>query len=430
MPGRLKTWKEVARFFGANTRTVMRWEAERGLPIHRLPGAARSRIYAEVDELDAWLRANEGLAEAGAEPATVTPPPAAKPRRSRWLWIAGGVAVVALGTLGFTLAPPLFPHVPPPAARALYDRGEKAWRTRTPAGLNAAVDDFNQAIRLDPHYADAYVGLADVYNLMSEYTAMPAAQAFPLARTAAQTAIALDDRSGDAHAALAFALFYGFWETENADREFRRALSLEPRCATIHHWYGTYLHTRGRNGEALAQLDTALRIEPASQAIAADRAVLLLPLGRDAEAERILKGLAQADPAFRSPHTYLSQLYRSEGRDAEFLDEDSTSARLAGDLYGQNVDDAARAGLKAGGHDGMVRALLKSQLDLLQNGNGSAYRVAQLYAELHDLPPAVTYLRLAVQRNDELLMYLPLDTSLTALKGIDVYDDTLRKLGN
>ncbi len=78
----------------------------------------------------------------------------------------------------------------------------------------------------------------------------------------------------------------------------------------------------------------------------------------------------------------------------------------------------------------MVRALLKSQLDLLQNGNGSAYRVAQLYAELHDLPPAVTYLRLAVQRNDELLMYLPLDTSLTALKGIDVYDDTLRKLGN
>src|ERR1019366_4026317 len=142
-----------------------------------------------------------------------------------------------------------------PEAQDLYLKGRYYWDKRTPDDLNKAVDFFTQASIRDPNYAQAYVGLADCYNLLREYAAMTPEEAYPRALAAAKTAVELDDSSAEAHNSLAFVTFYWNWDVAGAEREFRRALELNPTYVVAHHWYATFLMTIGRLPEALEQID-------------------------------------------------------------------------------------------------------------------------------------------------------------------------------
>jgi DNA-binding winged helix-turn-helix (wHTH) protein len=135
-------------------------------------------------------------------------------------------------------------------AEEFYLQGRYYWEKRTPDSLNKAVDSFMQAIVHDPGYAPAYVGLADCYNLLREYTVMPASKAYPCVLAAAKKAVELDGRSSEAHASLAFVSFYGMWDAATADREFRQALELNPSNAIAHHWYATYFQCLRRYPES------------------------------------------------------------------------------------------------------------------------------------------------------------------------------------
>ena len=116
-----------------------------------------------------------------------------------------------------------------PEAEELYLKGRYFWNKRTPEDLNKALDLFTQAIVRDPGYAQAYVGLADCYNLLREYSVMPPNEAYPRALAAAKKAVELDDNSAEAHNSLAFATFYWTWDAATAEREFKRAIAVESR---------------------------------------------------------------------------------------------------------------------------------------------------------------------------------------------------------
>src|ERR1700733_15658247 len=198
-------------------------------------------------------------------------------------------------------------------ARDLYLQGRFYWNKRTPDDLHKAVDRFTQAIVHDPGYADAYVGLADCYNLLREYTAMPASDAFPRARAAASKAVELDPKSSQARASLAFAAFWGFWDADTSDREFRRAIELDPNNAMAHHWYATTLQELGRFRQALVEIDRAQALDPSSRAILADKAVILDELGQCKGSADLLQQMEKADPSFVSPHRYLKRLDLQNG---------------------------------------------------------------------------------------------------------------------
>src|SRR5260370_5761723 len=138
-----------------------------------------------------------------------------------------------------------------PEAYEAYLTGRYNWNKRSADGLKRAIDQFKLAIDKDPNYAQAYTGLADSYALSGdwEYGLLSPDEAFPKAKAAATKALALDDDLAEAHTSLAFVLDLYDWNWELAEKEYKRALALNPSYATAHHWYAWHLIVMGRNSE-------------------------------------------------------------------------------------------------------------------------------------------------------------------------------------
>ncbi len=437
---RLDSWKEIAAFFGRDERTVKRWEKERALPVYRVPGSARGGVFAYAEELAEWLKAPNHNLEVVDAPAAEIPPaegdsnlavpaevtplkfpadaPAAKlrivsppsrPSQARtFLWLVP-LLLIAGSFLALSLShrEPRFknalaaPHPPSAEAQDLYLKGRYHFEKRTPDDLNQAVDFFTQAIVHEPSYAAPYVGLADSYNLLREYSAMPAQEAYPRARAAASKAVELDPNSAEAHNSLAFASFWGFFDVATADREFKRAIELNPGFPRAHHWYATFLIQIGRPEEAVAEIERARQLDPSSTPILADKGCILTAAGKIEEARTLLTQLAASQPDFVPPHRYLAEdIYFPEGNYAGYFAEMGTVARLRHDASAQKNVAAEKAAYESGGQHGLFEQRLKTAQELFNRGPGSAFDVAAAYSSLGQDKDALKYLEIAYQRHD------------------------------
>ena len=148
-----------------------------------------------------------------------------------------------------------------PEAYQLYLKGRYYWGKRTSESLEKSKDYFDQAIQRDPNYAEAYVGLADYYNVVADYSPVPESEAGVGARAAAEKALAIDGSLAEAHTALAGA-HWSLLEFADAEREFQRALALNPNYANAQHWYGLFLSWDARHSEALSHLRRAVELDP------------------------------------------------------------------------------------------------------------------------------------------------------------------------
>lgn len=323
---------------------------------------------------------------------------------------------------------PVSRHAANPEAEQFYLRGRFYWQKRTADDLNKAVDAFTQAIVHDPAYAPAYVGLANCYNLLREYTKMPASEAYPRALAAARKAIELDDQSSDAHASLAFALFYGNWDALGAEREFRRAMELQPNNAVAHHWYATYLSTVGRHSEALGEIERAQALDPASKAILADKGDLLWIAGRRDEAMTLLKQLEASEPDFISPHRYLRGFYFAAGDYSDSLEEWKQEASLMHDAASLKLWETAKKGYVTRGFGGMLVNTLSEQKKLCASGTTSPYLVAGTSALLGNTQEALHYLKTAYDQHDEYMLGAPDDPTFKNLRDELAFRELVAKL--
>jgi DNA-binding winged helix-turn-helix (wHTH) protein/Tfp pilus assembly protein PilF len=301
-------------------------------------------------------------------------------------------------------------------AKDLYLQGRYYWNKRTPDDLHKAVDYFTQAIVHDPGYADAYVGLADCYNLLREYTAMPAGEAFPRARAAAAKAVELDPKSSQARASLAFAAFWGFWDADTSDREFRQAIELDPNNAIAHHWYAMTLQELGRFPQALVEINRAQALDPSSPAILADKAVILDELGQRKESADLLQQVEKADPGFVSPHRYLKRLDLQNGDYRGYLAEQRQEAVLTDDASALQIADASEKGFAAGGAEGMFEAQRREQQKLFDEGKLDAYALAEISAQVGDKADGLKYLKLAYDQHSQEMPRMGLDPAFKSLR--------------
>jgi tetratricopeptide (TPR) repeat protein len=454
---RLDSWKEIATFFGREERTVKRWEKERGLPVHRVPGPARSGVFAYTGELSEWLNLTTpessaqisligGNGSSGSEvgdpeltiservdePSVVPASPLLQVAR-----IFGLLVAVLLGTLilkhqvqpSANTARSNFPvaHRANPEAEDFYLKGRYFWNKRTPEDLNRAVDLFTQAIVRDPGYAQAYVGLADCYNLLREYSAMPPNEAYPRALAAAKEAVKLDDTSAEAHNSLAFATFYWDWDAATAEGEFKRAIALSPDYVAAHHWYATFLMATRRYPEAVIEIERARKLDPSSTPIIADKGFILYLAGQREAGLALLRQIEATEPSFLSPHVYLSEIYFFDKDYPDYFLESKKAAQLRHDAAAMAIANAAETGFAAGGVGQMRQSMLEVQKKFYVQGVLPAYPLAQTYSLLGDTQEALKYLREAYEKRDAAVVLMSGDRSFERLRGNPSFDDLLAR---
>ncbi len=314
-------------------------------------------------------------------------------------------------------------------AEDLYLKGRFYWNKRTPESLNLALESFNQAIAHDPNYSDAYVGLADCYNLLREFSAMPGNEAYFKAFAAAKKAVELDQQSSEAHASLAFVTFFGMWDSADAEKEFRLAIELDANNAKAHHWYATFLHALNRHQEALSEIGVARKLAPDSASILADQGELLWAAGNREQGLQLLKQLEMTEPDFLSPHRYLRFSYFDVGDYPKYIVELKKDALLTHDAAQSSVAEAAAEGFATGGEHGLFEAQLSKQRTLFKQGKLSPYYVAQTAARLDNEREALKYLTAGLQAHDEHMLNLNADQSFASVRTDPEFQQLLTRVG-
>jgi serine/threonine protein kinase/tetratricopeptide (TPR) repeat protein len=208
-----------------------------------------------------------------------------------------------------------------PDAYRLYHEARGLWYGRTPSGLRKSIDLFQQAITADPNYALAYAGLADTYNIAPGYGTISSKQGVMLADQAARQALELDDSLSEAHAARALALATA-WKWSEAEPEFLRAIELDPNNASAHYFYAlAYLAPENRLEDAQSQYRTALSLDPLSSIVNTNYGILLMETRQYPESLAQFQKVLERDPKFTPAHYRLSQLYATTGRFPEAVAE-------------------------------------------------------------------------------------------------------------
>jgi TolB-like protein/DNA-binding winged helix-turn-helix (wHTH) protein/Flp pilus assembly protein TadD len=203
----------------------------------------------------------------------------------------------------------------------LYLKGQYFWNKRTSDGFRQAADYFQQAIDKDPNFAQAWAGLADTYSLMSTWYSGPPNELMPKARAAALRALSLDEGLAEAHTSLALIEENYDYDWPGAEKEFRRAIQLNPQYATAHQWYAEFLSWQGRFDEAFAESGQARQLDPLSMIIATDHASILYYSRQYESAVEQCRSVLELDPAFDHAATSMIPSYLQLGRYDEALAE-------------------------------------------------------------------------------------------------------------
>jgi TolB-like protein/Tfp pilus assembly protein PilF len=190
----------------------------------------------------------------------------------------------------------------------LYLQGRHQWNRRTADGLEKAIDLFQRAVEADSGFALAWSGLADSYLISPDYRGSPKEEVYPKAKEAAMKALAADDSLAEAHTSLAQVLYYHDHDWDAAEREFQRALELNPRYATTHHWYGLFLmKARNRPDDCIAHFRQAELLDPLSRIIKSGLGTQLYEIGRFDEGIEKNREVIQLDPDFAGAHGNLAK---------------------------------------------------------------------------------------------------------------------------
>jgi TolB-like protein len=312
-----------------------------------------------------------------------------------------------------------------------YLKGRYFWNKRTGDGLKKAIEYFNLAIEKNPRYAEAYTGLGDAYALSGdwEYGILSPDDAFPKAKAAVTKALARDDNLAEAHTSLAFILDLYDWDWESAEKEYRRAISLNPGYATAHHWYAWHLIVMGRTDEGIAELRKAESLDPLSLIISADLADALCIAHRYDESVRQSRKTLEMDPNFAVAHYELGQAFEQEQMLNEAIEEFKRAIELSGgdDTFDANLAYAYAISDRNSDRKEKVMKMV-SDLEERQSQNSSIdASIALVYLGLGDKDQAMIWLNKAYQArfNPSILVRPAFDS----LRSDARFQDLLRRIG-
>jgi len=316
-------------------------------------------------------------------------------------------------------------HRVDPDVYDLFLRGRYYWNRRTKADFEKAIGYFSEAVRKDPEYALAYVGLADCYNLSGSAEG----------KKAAEKAVALDDSLAEAHTSLAYARQNFDWDFAGAEREFRHALELNPSYAIAHQWYATFLNDMGRHQEAIAEIERAIQLDPLSVNVNTAAGVVFYFARQFDRAEKQAKNALELDPNFYSAHSWLADVYQATDAYEAAFQEREKMAILTGNDALRSRNAALRRAYNAGGPKEMYREQVK-QLQkvgaspLLPTVAGPAqFGLAIAYAHLGENDRAFEQLEQLYRNRGFEMLTLKNNPDLDPLRSDPRFQDLVRRVG-
>jgi serine/threonine protein kinase/tetratricopeptide (TPR) repeat protein len=341
------------------------------------------------------------------------------------------IAHTIVNTLRATMFADLSEHVPRRyteniQAYGLYLKGRYAWNKRSQEGVAEAIHYFEQAIAEDPNYAPAYAGLADSYALDVDYRAIPVGEVFARAKEYARRALAIDETVPTAHASLAWTLFIYDWDWEGAEREFRRAIELNPRYASAHQWFAFLLASRGEHDAALLEGHTALELDPASVSIRRGVGWLYYYARRYDQAGDHLTRAIEMNPMAVESHRMLAHTLalRGELAGAERVLRETLT------LPGAGSYSKAALGWVLGlaGRRAETEALLRELELTAESSYVSSVPFAIAHLGLGNLDRALDWAERAYEERRGWLAYFKVNPMLDPLRGMQRFDRLVQRM--
>ncbi len=311
-------------------------------------------------------------------------------------------------------------------AYQLYLKGRYEWNKRTEKGLWKSVDLFRLATQKDQAYALAYAGLSQAYAVLGNNSFIPPDDAFPKARAAALKALELDDNLDGGHIALGMVLRNSDWDWSGAEREYRRAIQLNPNSADAHHVYGILCNILGRHDQAVAEVKRARELDPLAVRISSNVGDMLLCARKYDEAIQELRKALDIHPDDGLTHIVLGRVYLQKRMVQEALVEIQTGFRDNG------APGSAKAwlayALAVAGRTAEARKALADLLDSYRRSHLLPYQIAIAYAGLGEREQTLAWLVKAYQERDPILPYMSADPALDPLHDEPRFRALLQKM--
>ena len=312
-----------------------------------------------------------------------------------------------------------------PEAYQLYLQGLFYWNKWTEDGFRKATNYFNQAVEKDPHYAQAYAGLAVTYNFLGEAGYTSPQQVWQNAKSAAQQAVKLDDTLPEAHISLGLVRESYDWDWSGAESEFKRAIQLNTNNPSTHQWYGDFLTRMGRFDEARIELKKAQDLDPLSLLTNTSLGRLLYFTRQYDEAARQLTKTLDMDPKFAPAQRAIEATFAQNGMFKEAVGERQKVLTLSG-----NPDLAASIGedFNASGYPGVLKSWLEGLKEIAKRGYVSSYNMALIYARLGDRNQALASLEQAYHDRDSNLTYVKVEPAFDDVRSDPRFQKIVQQL--
>jgi TolB-like protein/Flp pilus assembly protein TadD len=315
-----------------------------------------------------------------------------------------------------------------PEAYDWYLRGRYYWDQRYEVGLETALKYFQQAVEIDPEYALAYRGIADCYTILGIFGYLPPNEAMPKAMGAALRALELDDGLSEAHASLGFVHFWNGWDWEIAEKEYARAIELNPNNAEVRAWYAVLCDAQGRFEEALEHAVTARRLDPLHPFVALQLGNVKVLTGDFENAIRHYEEVVEREPEYLLAVFLLSYAYSLAGRhdDAVRMGERAlTLAKQAPFFKGALAGRYGRAG-----REDEARSILAELSERTTSEYISPLFLLWSYLGLKDEEKALEYLAKAVAEQSPYLALIHGDPQYDFLRSDPRFIELASQVGS
>jgi TolB-like protein/DNA-binding winged helix-turn-helix (wHTH) protein/Tfp pilus assembly protein PilF len=312
-------------------------------------------------------------------------------------------------------------------AYRLYLKGRYYWNKYTKEGLTKAIEYFDRAIELDPSYALAYTGLADSYYRLSN-AYLPPKETLPKARKSAMKALEIDDTLAEAHASLGLIKLYHDWDLSGAEREYKRAIDLDPRSPLGYHRYGSCVQLTGRFDESLASFKRALELDPLSLLVNSLFAIsLYVSRQYDKSIEHYRKTL-DMDPNYLQARFGIGLPYEQKGMYEEAIAA-FQQARVLSDDVGSEALASLGCAYAASGQIQEAENVLADLQKRSREGYVSPYIIARIYVGLGEKDIAFEWLERAYEERSEWLTWLQVDPRLDRIRSDARFQNLMQRVG-